>query len=103
MARSCKRVVVCGKARRICFEGGRIVSNKPWGKSKKRTAKRRTSTRSTKRRSTKRTAKVGRTVWVKRYVKGQGCRLITFNAKGKIIRNTKSTGCKRGAPIYKKA
>lgn len=29
----CKRVMICGNARKVCWRSGRIVSNKPWKKA----------------------------------------------------------------------
>ncbi len=110
MARKCKRVVVCGKARRMCWTGGKLSSNKPWkrgdkntGTFKRRAKKRSTRTgaaRTTARRAykkpkkrTTRAKRVGMTCWKQR--QKSGCRMLC-QVKGKFVSNTKARGCPKG-------
>ncbi len=121
MARKCKRVVVCGKARRMCWTGGKLTSNKPWKRGDKTTGKftRKKAKRSTRKGGTRKTARraykkkpkrrtrakrVGMTCW-KQNVKGQGCRMIC-QVKGRFVSNQKARGCPKGkkrGPMRKSA
>lgn len=98
--RKCKRVVVCGKARRMCWgTNGKLSSNTAWKSKKRSGTKRKAAKRKTtakrkggKKKRTTRAKRVGMDCW-KQNIKGQGCRMLC-QVDGKFVSNVKARGCK---------